>query len=132
MPDRTETDPDRLETDDASQRGNDRLPPEPGTDATQDDIVADIEETREQLRQTVDSISAKLDVKANAKARLEQARTTATAKVGELQQNATAAYTRAQQSDAMTRARANPAILAGTAAALVAVVVGVVVWQRRR
>lgn len=109
-----------------------RLPPEPGKDATQDEIVADIEDTREQLRETVDSLSAKLDVKGNAKARVDQVKSDASARFVDLKQRVRATYGRALESDPVVQARAKPAIPAGAAVVLVAVVVGVVVWRRRR
>ena len=45
----------------------DRSVPEPGPEAGIEDLQADIERTRTQLGQTVEALSDKLDVKAQAK-----------------------------------------------------------------
>lgn len=42
-------------------------PPDPPSDATAEEIEAHIEASRERLADTVDALSAKLDVKAQAK-----------------------------------------------------------------
>ena len=44
-----------------------RLQPEPGPDAGLDEIQTDIDQTRQQLGETVEALSAKLDVKAQAR-----------------------------------------------------------------
>jgi ABC-type Fe3+-hydroxamate transport system substrate-binding protein len=45
----------------------DRVVPEPARDADIDEIQADIERTREHLGETVEALTAKLDVKSRAK-----------------------------------------------------------------
>ena len=76
--------------------------------STPEEIQADIERQREQLAETVDQLTQKLDVKAQTKA-----------KVADLQDRATTA-------DGKPR----PEVL-GAAAAAVAVV-GLLIWWRRR
>ena len=79
--------------------------PEPPKGASSDEIERDIERTREELGRTVDALAAKADVK-----------------------------TRVQQRTAEIR-RDRPEVLyggAGGALALVALVVGLVLWRRRR
>jgi len=78
------------------------------SDQTPEEIQAEIEQQREQLAGTLDALSAKLDVKSQAQA-----------KVAEVKGRAT---------DASGRPR--PQVLA--AAAVVVVVVAVVVWRRAR
>jgi len=74
-----------------------------------DAIRADIEATREQLAQTVDELAARLDVPSRAKERVLRACDTA-----------------------VETYRESPPAVLGAAAALVAVVVGIVVWRRKR
>lgn len=45
---------------------------ESGTDLSTDELEANIERTREELGQTVDALSQKLDVKAQARLRVEK------------------------------------------------------------
>ncbi len=98
------------------------------------ELQADIEQTREQLGETVDALTAKLDVKTRAKDRL------ATTK---LQLKDQADATRAQAADLVRKGKAaattdegkpTPAAIggsAGAAALVVAVVVAVVLVRRR-
>jgi septal ring factor EnvC (AmiA/AmiB activator) len=99
------------------------------------ELQADIERTREELGQTVDALSAKLDVKSRAKDRLAAAKAQLKGRVD---------ATHAQASDLARKGRAAattdegkpmPAVLggsAGAAVAVVAVVVAVVLVRRRR
>lgn len=73
-----------------------------------EEIEADIEQQREQLAQTVDALSAKLDVKSQAQAKVHDVADRATTADG----------------------KPRPEVLAAGAAVLVAV--GLLVWWRRR
>ncbi len=75
--------------------------------STPEEIQADIERQREQLATTVDQLTDKLDVKAHAKAKVDEVRDRATTEDG----------------------KPRPEVL-GTAAAVV-VVVGLLIWWRR-
>ncbi|MCW2652590.1 MAG: hypothetical protein QOE41_4696 [Mycobacterium sp.] len=88
--------------------GIDPARPEPQPDAGIDDLQSDIEQTRRELGQTVAALSAKLDVKERARQKAVETRTRITA---------------------ATRDQRTPVV-----AALVGVVmiVGLVVWVRRR
>ena len=88
--------------------GSEPARPEPGPDAGLGDLQADIEQTRQELGQTVAALSAKLDVKDRARQTALEAR------------NRIAATTRDQR--------------VPLAAALVgaAMLIGLVVWVRRR
>ena len=77
------------------------------TDA--DAIKADIEATREQLGRTVDELAHRLDVPGRAKEGVLRTRDTA-----------------------VETYRESPPAVLGAAAALVALVVGLVVWKRKR
>lgn len=80
----------------------DPLPPEPGPDASIDDIQADIERTRQELGATVGTLTERLDVKKQT-----------------------------QQKAAELREKAVPAVPIAVFVA-VAAVVGIIVWRRRR
>ena len=75
-------------------------------------IRADIEQQREELAETVDALTARLDVKARARERFRSIRSAATDEQG----------------------RPTPPVLAGTAVVTAVVVAGVVltVWRARR
>jgi hypothetical protein len=77
--------------------------------ADPDAIRADIERTREQLGRTVDELSRRLDVPSRAKERVYRARDTA-----------------------VETYRESPPVVLGAATALVALVVGLVIWRRKR
>ena len=80
-----------------------------GTDKrTPEEIEADIERQREQLADTVDALTAKLDVKAQAGAKIDDVKHRATTDSGNVR----------------------PEVVAAGAAAIVAV--GLLVWWRRR
>jgi len=57
-----------------------------GEPQTPDQIEAEIEVQREQLAETIDALSAKLDVKSQAQAKVEEAKHTAQAKVAQVKQ----------------------------------------------
>lgn len=91
-----------------------------------EEIQADIEQTREQLGQSVDALSAKLDVKTRARNRVATTRQQASDQVQHARRRATEAATDDQGS-------LKPAVpAAGGAAVLVLLAVGVLVWRRRR
>jgi len=59
-----------------------------GEPQTPDQIEAEIEVQREQLAETIDALSAKLDVKSQAQAKVDEAKHTAQAKVAQVKQAA--------------------------------------------
>ena len=91
----------------------DPTPPEPGPDASLEDLQADIEETREDLGETARALTHKLDVKARAGDAVAEAKE----KVVET----------ATTSDGSVK----PA-LPVTVIAVAALVVGVFLWRRSR
>ena len=72
-------------------------------------IKAEIDQTREQLARTVDELSHRLDVPARAKESAARARDTA-----------------------VETYRESPPIVIGAGLALVAAVVGVIIWRKKR
>jgi ElaB/YqjD/DUF883 family membrane-anchored ribosome-binding protein len=74
-----------------------------------DSLKAEIEATREQLGQTVDELSSRLDVPARARESAARAKDTA-----------------------VETYRESPPLVIGGALALVGVVVGLVVWRKKR
>jgi hypothetical protein len=74
-----------------------------------DAIRADIDATREQLGRTVDELASRLDIPTRAKERALRTRDTA-----------------------VETYRESPPAVLGAAAVLLAVVVGIVVWRRKR
>jgi hypothetical protein len=57
-----------------------------GEPQTPDEIEAEIEVQREQLAETIDALSAKLDVKSQAQAKVQDAKRTAQSKVAQVKQ----------------------------------------------
>lgn len=89
-------------------------------DASAEEIVEDIERTRSELGDTVDALTQKLDLKAQAGQQVQAARAGATEKLQ-------------QARDAVTDDEGSPTPAAGAvAAAVLAVLIGVLVWRRRR
>jgi|tagenome__1003787_1003787.scaffolds.fasta_scaffold20465853_2 hypothetical protein len=89
------------------------------TSQTPEEIQADIELQRERLAGTVDALTAKLDVKAQARAKVDDARAHTSAKVADLKDRATT-----------DRGTPRPDLL--VFGATVVVVAVVIVWWRRR
>lgn len=80
--------------------------PEPGPDAGIDDVQADIEATRSQLGDTVGALSAKLDVKQQARQKVADVTT--------------------------DDAGAVRPVVPVAALAVIAAIVGFIIWKRRR
>jgi hypothetical protein len=78
-----------------------------------DAIKADIDATREQLGRTVDQLAYRLDVPARARDRATE-------------------YVLRARDTAVETYRESPPVVLGAAAALVAVVVGLVIWRKQR
>jgi vacuolar-type H+-ATPase subunit I/STV1 len=92
--------------------------PEPGPDAGIEDIQADIAQTRDELGQTVEALSDKLDVKARAKDKATETKARVVEKADTLRHTATDNPKRTVPVAAV--------VLIGALAA------GIVVWRRRR
>ncbi len=99
-----------------------------------DEIQADLQQTREQMAETVDALTAKLDVKARAGDQLAETKERATQALHDSADKAKRVLE--QGKDAATDDAGNPTVEASAvAAAVVAVVVvvaAVLLWRRRR
>ena len=100
------------------------------TSKTPEELEADIAVQREQLADTVNALSAKLDVKAQAKARVDGAKATTTAKVADARATTTAKVADLKDRATTAEGRARPELLVfgGT----VLVLTAALVWWRRR
>jgi ElaB/YqjD/DUF883 family membrane-anchored ribosome-binding protein len=108
-----------------------------------DAIREEISQTREDMAETLDALSAKFDVKGQAKAKMDDAKTEAKAKVDTAKTQAKAkadqAKTQAQalvsqaKEQAQTAYRRQPkAVIIGAGAAVVAIVAGLLFRKARR
>jgi len=91
--------------------------PEPGPDASIDDIEADVEQTRNELGQTVEALADKLDVKGRAKDKAAETKEQVIEKADALRHTVTD----------------NPkrTVPIAAVALIGALAVGIVVWRRR-
>jgi hypothetical protein len=112
-------------------------PPEPGPDASIDDIQADIERTREELGETVGALSAKADIKGRAQEKATHAKEAVTEQAAHtkdvIAEKAAAAQSTARErltydSDSVR----SSALIAASAAVAAVVTIGLVVRRRRR
>lgn len=104
----------------------DRELPQPGPDATLDELQADIERTRTELGQTTQALTDKLDVKQRASDAASDARDRVVEKAHDAKETVVDRTTTAEGS-------VKPAIPIGAVAiAAVAAIVGVIIWRRRR
>lgn len=110
-----------------------------------EDIQADIEQTRQELGETVDALTAKMDVKSRTKARLEDTKQRATVKLNETKGQASVKLqdakvktsqltAQAKQSATDDAGKPKPAVLAGAGGVVTALVavVSLVLWRKRR
>ncbi len=121
----------------------DRSMPEPGPEAGIDDLQADIERTRTQVGQTVEALSDKLDVKAQAKQKAANTRDHLASKTQEAKGRAVdkaqalrskAAEVGSKVADAATdnQGSIRPTVPMAGIAVAGAVAMGIVVRMRRR
>ncbi|HYO02535.1 MAG TPA: DUF3618 domain-containing protein [Mycobacterium sp.] len=99
---------------------------EPGPDAGVDDLQADIEKTRADLGKTTQALTDKLDVKARATEAASESKHRVVEKANDAK-GAVVEHTK----NADGSVRSAVAVTAVTVAVL-AVVLGVIVWRRRR
>jgi len=98
------------------------------------EIQADIEATRAELSETVDALTAKLDVKSRTRKRVAATKDQAAVKVHDVQVRAGQLAGNAKQSATDAQGKPKPEVLAGAGVVAAVVVAGIVllVWQRRR
>jgi MYXO-CTERM domain-containing protein len=102
--------------------------PEPGPNADKDDIQADIEQTRAELGETVEALSAKLDVKERAKEKVDETKERAKDKVHETKERVVERADTLRHTATDDPKRAMPVV----AAVAVLALIGIIVWRRRR
>ncbi len=107
------------------------LPP-PGTDAGVEEIESDIARTRENLGNTVDELTQKLDVKAQAQHKVHDIKERAGEQVHTAQVRGGEALNHAKATVTNDQGKVTPAIPAVGAAVLVAAALALVMWRRRR
>ena len=104
--------------------------PPPGKDADADEIVNDIEHTRERLGETVDALSERLDVKARAQRKIHEAKQRAAH--GAHVAGERGSHLASEVKDAATNDQGKPKASVGAGvAAVVAGVVAAIVWRRK-
>jgi hypothetical protein len=108
-------------------------PSVPGASLSADELQADIEHTREQLGNTVDALSEKLDVKAQTRHKMENLKRGGTAKVDAVRARGGQAATKAKNAATDGHGKPKAGLLAGEALAVALLAAGaLVVWRRRR
>ena len=109
--------------------------PRLGADASADELVADIEATRNDLGDTVDALAQKFDVKSQAQHTLDDARTRATDQVRALQLRGTEMFDQAKDAATDDQGHLTPQARAvaikGAAVAATVLLVSVIVRRRR-
>ncbi len=100
-----------------------------------EELQADIERNREQLGETVDALSAKLDVKTRTKERIAATRQQAAVRVSDARSRATVLASRAKDAATDENGKPTKPVLgggAGLGVVVVAVIVTAVIVRRRR
>jgi MYXO-CTERM domain-containing protein len=98
--------------------------------STPEEIQADIERQREQLAETVDALGHKLDVKAQTTAKVEDVKEQTRAKVQDVKTQTQVRAAEVKDLSTTDEGKPRPEVIG--AAAAVVVVVGLLIWLRRR
>lgn len=102
-----------------------------GKDASAEEVEADIARTREELADTVDALTQKLDVKAQAQNKAYELKDRAGEQVHAARVQSGATLEQLKESAIDERGQLKPAVPA-VAVGLVAVSLAVVIWRRRQ
>ena len=109
--------------------------PQPGPDATPEELVADIEATRAELGDTVEALAQKLDVKAQARQSLDDAKQRAGTQARVLRERGTEVFEQAKDAATDEHGHLTPqarAIAIKVGASLAAVIVVRAIWTKVR
>lgn len=104
----------------------------PGKDASVEEIESDIARTREDLGNTVDELTQKLDVKSQAQHKVHDIKERAGEQVHTAQVRGGEAVSHVKATMSNDQGKVKPAIPAVGAAVLAAAVLALVMWRRRR
>jgi hypothetical protein len=104
--------------------------PEPAPDASVDDIQADIEATRGELGDTVEALSAKLDVKQRVTQKVDDTKEVIAEKVETVRSKGSDVGSHVVDAATDDGGAVRP-VVPIAAFALIAAIVGVVIWKRR-
>lgn len=96
-----------------------------------DELRREIAETREQLGDTVQALAAKVDVKAQAKRKVDDSKEQLRQKAAETKETLVTGSQRARET-AVDTYREQPAAVVGAATAAVGAVVLYLIWRARR
>jgi ElaB/YqjD/DUF883 family membrane-anchored ribosome-binding protein len=109
---------------------------EPGPDASVEDIQADIEKTRHELGNTVEALAAKADVKGQAQRKAGEVKARLTDKAvqtrGVVAEKASAVQTATQAALTDDTGAVKPTVPVAALVTAGLLIVGVLVWRRRR
>jgi len=110
--------------------GPENVTPEPGPDADIGEIQADIDATRSELGDTVAELSAKLDVKAQARAKVEHAKDSVVDKAQDLQTRG--AHIGSEIAASTTRGDGSTRRLFPVSGLVAVLLIAGTIWWRRR
>ena len=105
-----------------------------GEKPDKEQLEAQIEETREQLGETVEALTAKLDVKGRTKARISETKDRAVGQVHVAQQRAVDLTHQAKDAATTEEGKPTTAVSAGAVGVAVAVVtlIALTIWRKRK
>lgn len=110
---------------------NDSDWPQPDKNSTNDELVVDIQHTREQLGQTIEALSQKFDLKAQARRKVHDANARANTQFAAVA--ARAGHLRARVMDAASNEPVNAAAVgAAVGIGIIAVMMAFGRWRRQR
>jgi hypothetical protein len=104
--------------------------PEPASDASVDEIQEDIDATRGELGETVEALSAKLDVKHQAKQKIDDTKNVIADKVHTVRSKGSDVGSHVVDAATDDEGSVRP-VVPIAALALIAAIVGVLIWRRR-
>lgn len=105
--------------------------PEPGPEASPEEVEADIARTREELGHTVDELTQKLNVKAQAQHKADEVKGSVGEQLHAARAQGDQVFADLKDTATDDRGQLKPVVPA-VAVALAAAVIAVVIWRRRK